>query len=81
MNQDLGTWQATVNKDTVLVWETVQYGKSFVTNESLLIRVKNLLPILIILVLIQMLASSWVLYFGTMEVIQHGQDHGLVKRS
>ena len=39
MQQDLGTWQATVDKDTVVVWETRQYGKSsFITNESLIIK-------------------------------------------
>jgi hypothetical protein len=38
MQQDLGTWQANVDKDTVVVWETQQYGKAFITNESLLVK-------------------------------------------
>ena len=32
MQQGLGTWEATVGKDTVEVRETQQYGKSFTTN-------------------------------------------------
>ncbi len=38
MQQDLGTWQATIDKDTAVVWETRQYGKSFITNESLIVK-------------------------------------------
>ncbi len=38
MQQDLGTWQAKIDKDTIVVWETRQYGKSFITNESLIIK-------------------------------------------
>ena len=34
MQQMLGTWEATVGKDTVEVWETKQYGKSFITKVS-----------------------------------------------
>jgi hypothetical protein len=32
MQQTLGTWEATVGKDTVEVRETQQYGKAFTTN-------------------------------------------------
>jgi hypothetical protein len=32
MQQGLGTWEATVGKDTVEVRETQQYGKSFTVN-------------------------------------------------
>jgi len=34
MQQMLGTWEATVGKDTIEVWETKQYGKSFITHVS-----------------------------------------------
>jgi hypothetical protein len=32
MQQGLGSWEATVGKDSVLVRETQQYGKSFIQN-------------------------------------------------
>jgi len=32
MQQALGTWEATISKDTVEVRETQQYGKAFTTN-------------------------------------------------
>jgi hypothetical protein len=38
MQQDVGIWQANIHKDTVVVWETQQYGKAFITNESLLVK-------------------------------------------
>jgi hypothetical protein len=34
MEQMLGTWEANVGKDTIEVWETKQYGKSFITKVS-----------------------------------------------
>ena len=34
MQQGLGTWEATVGKDTVQVRENQQYGKSFIVNVS-----------------------------------------------
>ena len=38
MQQGLGTWEANVGKDTVQVRENQQYGKSFMTNVSLVIK-------------------------------------------
>ena len=34
MQQLIGTWEATVGKDTIEVWETKQYEKSFITSVS-----------------------------------------------
>jgi hypothetical protein len=41
MQQWLGTWEATIGKDTVEVWEANQYGKSFIGNVSLIIKGKK----------------------------------------
>ena len=41
MQQTLGTWEANVGKDTVEVWETQQYGKSFINNVSRIIKGKK----------------------------------------
>jgi hypothetical protein len=41
MQQLLGTWQRDIGKDTIEVWETQQYGKSFITNVSLIIKGKK----------------------------------------
>ena len=38
MQQRFGTWEANVDKDTVQVRENQQYGKSFRTNVSLVIK-------------------------------------------
>jgi hypothetical protein len=32
MKSSIGTWQATVSKDTVEVWDYQQYGKTFIIN-------------------------------------------------
>jgi hypothetical protein len=39
--QFLGTWQSNVGKDTVEVWDCQQYGKSYITNVSLVIKGKK----------------------------------------
>ncbi len=38
MKQWLGTWQATVDKDTVEVWDYQQYGKTCIINVYLVIK-------------------------------------------
>ncbi len=38
MQQRIGTWETTYDKDTVEVMETQQYGKSFISNVSLVIK-------------------------------------------
>jgi hypothetical protein len=34
MKQWIGTWQTTVNKDTVQIWEAIPYGKALIINIS-----------------------------------------------
>jgi hypothetical protein len=41
MQQALGTWEATVGKDSVLVKENQQYGKSFIQNSYYIIKGKK----------------------------------------
>ena len=41
MQQLLGTWEATVSKDTIEVWDCQQYGKSYITHVSLVIKGKK----------------------------------------
>ncbi len=41
MQQGLGTWEATVGKDTVEVWDAQQYGKAFINNVSHVIKGKK----------------------------------------
>jgi hypothetical protein len=41
MQQALGTWEANIGKDSVLVRETQQYGKSFIQNAYYIIKGKK----------------------------------------